>query len=114
MGKTLSEYILALIMLLCLCAMTGAQGADDLFGERFIGDGAHFETFELGDELYPININNVWGYANQDGEIIVLPEFDWCDVPHNRLMRVIMGGRTGFVRYNKQNRQPEWIVKTCI
>ncbi len=49
------------------------------------------------DELFPINVNNHWGLMNQDGQVVVLPRFDWTDYSFENLTRFVNGGKTGFL-----------------
>ncbi|QQE12896.1 WG repeat-containing protein [Planctomycetota bacterium] len=107
---------LSLIIMLCallssaLWAQESTQ-AEPIFGSKFVGDGAYRNTAEWDDEFYPININNKWGYINQKGEITIFPEYDWADKQHASIMRVIVGGRTGFITYNTNNHQVEWLIQ---
>ncbi len=52
------------------------------------------------DVLYPVNINNHWGYINQFGQLSVAPQFDWCDWFYEGFARFMDGGRTGLITGN--------------
>lgn len=58
---------------------------------KYVGPGSTLRW------LYPVNVNNVWGYANPDGDIAIWFQFQWADAFHDGLARVIVGQRTGFV-----------------
>lgn len=53
-----------------------------------------------GDTLYPINVNNWWGYMNQRGRLVVFPRLQWADDFYDGLARAVFEGKTGFVKGN--------------
>ncbi len=50
----------------------------------------------------PVNINNWWGYAAQDGNLIVFPYLEWADYEYDGLLRAMSDGKTGYL--NKAGR----------
>jgi len=60
----------------------------------------------VDDAIFPININNVWGLMNQDGDIIAFPEFEWTDYGYQGLARAVLDGKTGFVTGNGS-----WVIR---
>ncbi len=52
------------------------------------------------DTLYPVSVNNWWGYMNQRGHLVVFPQFDWTDDFYDGLARAVIEGKTGFVKGN--------------
>jgi len=52
------------------------------------------------DTLYPVNVNNWWGYMKQRGNLVVFPRFDWADYFYDGLARAVVGGKTGFIKGN--------------
>ncbi|QDU34829.1 KWG Leptospira [Poriferisphaera corsica] len=110
------QRFISLILLFAtlLCTHAHAQINDDfqqIFGSKYVGDGAYLKKAEWDDHFYPININNKWGYINQRGEITIFPQFDWADVQYAGIMRIVVGGRTGFITYNSGSGQIEWLVQ---
>lgn len=57
-----------------------------------------------GDTLYPVNVNNSWGYMNQQGQLVVFPRFDWTDDFYDGLARAVIDGKTGYLKGNG-----EWV-----
>ncbi len=53
-----------------------------------------------GDILLPVNVNNWWGYMNQQGQLVVFPDFDWADDFYDGLARAVVGGKTGYISGN--------------
>lgn len=53
-----------------------------------------------GDTLFPVNVNNWWGFMNQRGQLVVFPDFDWADDFHDGLARAVVDGKTGYVSGN--------------
>ncbi len=58
------------------------------------------------DTLYPVNVNNWWGYMNQRGNLVVYPRYDWTDDFYDGLARAVFDGKTGFVKGNG-----DWVHK---
>lgn len=58
------------------------------------------------DDMYPINLNNNWGLMNQDGEIIVFPQFDWTDYGYEGFARAVLAGKTGYITGNGS-----WVIE---
>jgi hypothetical protein len=52
------------------------------------------------DTLYPVNVNNWWGYMNQEGRLVVFPRYDWADSYYDGLARAVVSGKTGFIKGN--------------
>jgi WG repeat protein len=52
------------------------------------------------DTLYPVSVNNWWGYMNKRGNLIVFPRFDWVDDFYDGLARAVSDGKTGFIKGN--------------
>lgn len=69
------------------------------------GVGVRLEDLKSGDNFHPIVINNWWGHMNQQGHIIVWPQFDWSDDEHDGMLRVVYRGRTGYL-----NRAGNWSI----
>lgn len=61
------------------------------------GVGVKLEDRRQGDIFFPIVINHWWGHMNQQGDIIIWPQFDWTDYEFDGLIRVVTDGRTGFI-----------------
>ncbi len=58
------------------------------------------------DTLYPVNVNNWWGYMNQRGQLVVFPRFDWADDFYDGLARAVTDGKTGYIKGNGG-----WVLK---
>ncbi len=54
---------------------------------------------QRSDLYFPINLNNYWGLMNQNGQVVVLPRYDWTDYTFENFTRFVMGGKTGYL-YN--------------
>ncbi|MEM9252182.1 MAG: WG repeat-containing protein [Planctomycetota bacterium] len=52
----------------------------------------------FNDRLYPISVNGWWGFANQRGNIVIWPQWDWCDYVHEGVYRVVVDGWTYHLR----------------
>lgn len=63
-------------------------------------DRIKFRNPGFRDTLYPIQVNNWWGHMNQNGDLIVRPRFDWSDYSYEGLSRVVIDGKTGFIKGN--------------
>ncbi len=61
------------------------------------GVGVKCVDFKQGDVFFPINVNHWWGHMNQQGDIIIWPQFDWSDYEYEGMIRVVHGGRTGYL-----------------
>ena len=52
--------------------------------------------------LYPVELSGQWGYANQFGDLVLLPVFAWTDEFYDGLARAVVetedGPRTGFIK----------------
>ncbi len=83
-------------------------GADQgrVFGDAFVGDGVRYRSPDWDDELFPVNVNNSWGYINQHGQLVVLPQFDWADYFHGGVARVAIEGLTGYI-----NTEGRWVIE---
>ncbi len=57
------------------------------------------------DTLYPVNVNNWWGYMNQRGNLVVFPRYDWVDDFYDSLARAVLDGKTGYIKGNG-----DWIL----
>jgi WG containing repeat len=60
----------------------------------------------MHDVLYPVSVNNTWGYMNQQGNLVVYPRFDWAEEFYDGLGRAVVQGKTGFV-----NGAGGWVLK---
>ncbi len=60
---------------------------------------------DLNDTLYPVSVNNWWGYMNKRGRLIVFPTHDWADDFYDGLARAVARGKTGFIRGDG-----EWVL----
>lgn len=61
------------------------------------GVGVKYRNPRSNDTFYPINVNNWYGYAGRDGQILIFPSFDWTDYFYDDLARAVVDGRTGFI-----------------
>jgi WG containing repeat len=52
------------------------------------------------DTLYPVSVNNWWGYMNQRGQLVVFPRYDWADDFYDGLARAVLDGKTGYIKGN--------------
>jgi hypothetical protein len=51
-----------------------------------------------GDRLYPINVNNYWGYMTQTGDVVIYPQLQWADYFYDGFARVMLWGKTGYIK----------------
>jgi hypothetical protein len=98
------RQLFALVILSCFIFPTaaGAGENDRVFDERFLGDGVRYRNSTWDDVLYPVNINNFWGFASQSGNLVILAGYDWADYVHDGMARVVVGKRTGFISSDGQ------------
>lgn len=92
-----------LACLLALLLVAPSQSFADLRGIVFDGKGRTTDRVEIvdlsfKDVLYPINLQNNWGLMNQRGQIVVYPRFEWTDYSFEGISRVVVNGKTGYVR----------------
>ncbi len=59
-----------------------------------------FTNTRVNDTLYPVSVNNWWGYMNQRGNLVIFPQYDWTDDFHDGLARAVIDGGTGFIKGN--------------
>lgn len=77
--------------------LTGDAAFRAMFDVYNPGVGVKYADFGAKDDFFPISINNNWGFMNQAGDIIVWPQFDWCEEPYDGLARVVINNKTGFI-----------------
>lgn len=63
-------------------------------------DLINFTDPKPNDTLYPVSVNNFWGYMNKQGNLVVYPQFDWADDFYEKLARATLNGKTGFIKGN--------------
>jgi len=56
-----------------------------------------FRHLRRRDTLFPVNVNGWWGLVAKDADLVVFPAFEWIDVPHDKLVRAVQDGKTGFL-----------------
>ena len=49
------------------------------------------------DKLARVVIGDKWGYINQEGEIVINPQFDFASFFSEGLARVVIGGKNGYI-----------------
>jgi hypothetical protein len=99
----LVRWALALAGSLLIAA---SAGGDDIAGGFYDRDRASLIDARRGDRAFPVKINNWWGLMNRQGLLIVYPGFDWTDASYQGLSRVVVDGRTGYLRLNGQWQVP--------
>tara|TARA_R110002111_G_scaffold24243_3_gene53994 strand:+ start:468 stop:1718 length:1251 start_codon:yes stop_codon:yes gene_type:complete len=63
-------------------------------------DLIEWTDLRAGDTLFPVSVNNWWGYMNHRGRLIVFPDFDWTDHFYDGLARAVVNGKTGYLSGN--------------
>lgn len=51
----------------------------------------------LNTVVYPVQLNNWWGFMNQSGQLMLYPQFEWTDYAWNGISRAVRDGKTGFI-----------------
>jgi len=69
-----------------------------VFGEGLSLNPVRFREPREGDVYLPVNINNWWGYAAQDGDLIVFTAYEWTDYEFDGMLRAVQDGKTGFLK----------------
>lgn len=47
--------------------------------------------------LFPVEIDDKWGYVNHKGEYVINPQFQWANLFSNGMARIGIDGKTGFI-----------------
>jgi len=77
----------------------------------FNGKGAKTDQVAIvnlgaNDAVFPINVNNNWGLMNQNGQVVLFPQYDWVDYSFDGYVRCIRDGRTGFLALGQLDKHP--------
>lgn len=96
----------ACLITACLLLFTAAARAQQ--GWVFDGKGQKtdqvvIDSLDPTDVFFPINVNHHWGLMNQDGQVVLFPQYDWTDYSFEGYARIIVGGKTGYIQYNEIN-----------
>lgn len=100
-------FISALLLLALPVAAASADdrlNSDPIFPAQYQGDGVGLRDVREGDVLYPVQLNGLWGYANQFGDLVMLPTFAWTDDFYDGVARAVERtadgerGKTGFIK----------------
>ena len=75
-------------LIVCALAATAAHGKQRI---RYV-DATRDAVF------YPVNVNNWWGAMNQRGRLVIFPQFDWADATYDGWVRIVVNGKTGYIR----------------
>ena len=88
--RTRRATLIARLVLLTACALaaTATHGKQRI---RYV-DPTRDAVF------YPVNVNNWWGAMNQRGQLVIFPQFDWADATYDGWVRIVVNGRTGYIR----------------
>ncbi len=98
--------LLAILSLLLTIVPTARAGEGRVFPREPEGRGVLLEDVHPDDEFYPVSINNWWGLMNQQGSLVVYPQFEWADHSFDGRTRVVVDGKTGFISGGSQ-----WLIK---
>lgn len=60
----------------------------------------------LNTVVYPVQLNNWWGFMNQSGQLMLYPAFEWTDYAWNGISRAVRGSKTGYITGNGN-----WIIE---
>jgi hypothetical protein len=100
------RYIALLLLFACrlpvsaeMPSFTHGSGVAPAFDSP-IRDQITFTDPGFDDTLYPVSVNNWWGYMNQRGQLVVFPRFAWADDFYDGLARATMGEKTGYIKGN--------------
>ena len=50
------------------------------------------------DVYFPVEVNGWWGAMNQVGSLVIYPQYEWSDHVYNGWVRIVVEGKTGYVR----------------
>lgn len=93
------------ILVLVTAVSPGGQ-AQVVFQGEGVGEPVELRDVRVRDQLYPVDIQNWWGYMNKRGHLVIIPQFDWADYFYGGLARAVVAGGTGFVKRNG-----DWYIK---